>query len=87
MKREREGCAGLPCAVGLQPPVSASAKGVKRGRGVFVGEEGEAEAGDFLVFCQRFSVLICGCKSSTNNCTGAIKFKNQNYVPNTIFFF
>jgi hypothetical protein len=51
VKREREGCASLPCAVGLQPPVSASAKGVKRGGGVFVGEEGEAEAGDFLVFC------------------------------------
>uniref|UniRef100_A0A2N9FI73 Uncharacterized protein n=1 Tax=Fagus sylvatica TaxID=28930 RepID=A0A2N9FI73_FAGSY len=31
-KWEREGCAGLSCAVGLLPPVSASAKGVKRER-------------------------------------------------------
>ncbi|GMY19221.1 hypothetical protein FCV25MIE_14464 [Fagus crenata] len=31
-KWEREGCAGLSCAVGLLPPVSVSAKGVKRER-------------------------------------------------------
>ena len=28
VKREREGCAGLSCAVGLLPPLSSSAKGV-----------------------------------------------------------
>ena len=31
-KWEREGCAGLSCVVGLLPPVSVSAKGVKRER-------------------------------------------------------
>ncbi|GMY23501.1 hypothetical protein FCV25MIE_18742 [Fagus crenata] len=45
VKREREGCASLSCAVGLLPPLSASAKGVITIEGgfVFVGEEGEAE--------------------------------------------
>ena len=60
MKREREGCAGLSCAVGLLPPVSVSAKGVKREREGFVGEEGEveaeAEAGAFWFSVKRFSV-------------------------------
>jgi hypothetical protein len=32
VKREREGCASLSCAVGLLPSVSTSAKGVKRER-------------------------------------------------------
>ncbi len=55
MKREREGCAGLSCTVGLLPPLSASTKGVITIEGgfVFVGEEGEAE----LWFCVKsFSV-------------------------------
>ena len=87
VKREREGCVGLSCAVGLQPSVSASAKGVKSEREGFRWWRGRGRGRSFWFSFKRFFVLICGCKSYTNNCTGAIKFKNQNYVPNTIFFF
>jgi hypothetical protein len=46
----------------------------------------ERQRQELFGFLLKVFCLVCGCKSSTKNCTGAIKFKNQNYVPNTIFF-
>ena len=70
------------------PPASGVCVGQKgeEGEGGFSSEKRERQRLSIFWNDVRFSVLICGCKSSTNNCTGAIKFKNQNYVPNTIFF-
>ena len=88
--KSEEGEGGL-CRSELRrwPPASGVCVGQKgeEGEGGFSSEKRERQRLSIFWNDVRFSVLICGCKSTANNCTGAIKFKNQNYVPNTIFFF
>ena len=69
------------------PPTSSICVGQKGEEGeggfVFVSEEREAEGNCcYFIFCLVYN----GCKSSTI-IIGATKFKNQNYVSNTNFFF